>query len=73
MNKSNSGPFLRSSSKKSQNFSVHGPWTGIALLIIAISQVPIALKATVDLVCISKTIDCSALEISRIRRLESST
>tara|TARA_Y100001968_G_C19423040_1_gene752845 strand:+ start:706 stop:915 length:210 start_codon:yes stop_codon:yes gene_type:complete len=58
------GPFKRSSSKKPPNFSIHAPWAGAALALIALTQFPIAIKASLDLVCISKTRVSSSGEVS---------
>ena len=60
MFKKNRGPFQRGNNKAPKNFSIHAPWTGAALALIAITQLPIALKATLDIVCFSESINQSS-------------
>ena len=55
MSKKKEGPFKRKLSRKNKNFSIHAPWTGIALGLIVITQFPISIKATLDIVCIATT------------------
>tara|TARA_Y100001968_G_C18754858_1_gene435043 strand:- start:139 stop:351 length:213 start_codon:yes stop_codon:yes gene_type:complete len=54
MNKKSPGPFKRHASKSFANNSIHTPLIGVALSALALTQVPISIKATLDLVCIAK-------------------
>jgi len=47
------GPFKRKDPSKSRNLSIHAPWTGMALAIIAITQIPIGLRATMEIGCLT--------------------
>ena len=35
--------------------SIHAPWTGIALMIIALTQVPVGIKNAAEVACIGQT------------------
>ncbi len=48
------GPFKKNSHKKQKVFSLHTPWMGIAFTVLVISQLPIAIKASLDIVCLSQ-------------------
>ena len=54
MLKKNEGPFKRKSEQKGKDFSINAPWIGAILMLIAITQVPIAIKTSLDIVCIAK-------------------
>ena len=57
MNTKIDGPFKRQKSKQSSNNSIHKPLISIFLGLIALSQLPIALKSTLDVVCIAKRVN----------------
>ncbi len=46
------GPFKRKAPQKKKTISILSSWKGIALSLILISQVPISLKATLELSCL---------------------
>ena len=54
MDKKKEGPFNRRRDKNPLNLSIHGPLAAVALGIIALTQLPISLKATLEVVCIAK-------------------
>tara|TARA_Y100001968_G_scaffold59085_1_gene50164 strand:- start:792 stop:995 length:204 start_codon:yes stop_codon:yes gene_type:complete len=54
MSKKQEGPFKRKLGKRKKNFSIHAPWAGAALALIVITQVPTAIKATLEITCIAK-------------------
>ena len=57
MYKKDGGPFKRNSSTKTKHqFRIDLPWTCIALVLITIFQLPVALKASIDLTCFIKAL-----------------
>ncbi|WP_320665004.1 hypothetical protein [Prochlorococcus sp. MIT 1223] len=57
MHKKSEGPFRRKSIDKTRDFSIHAPWVGAAIALIAIAQLPIAIKTSLDLICITKGVN----------------
>ena len=55
MSKKHDGPFKRKSTKRKKNFSIHAPWAGAALALIVITQLPISIKASLDIFCITQS------------------
>tara|TARA_B100000700_G_C14387286_1_gene553129 strand:- start:164 stop:367 length:204 start_codon:yes stop_codon:yes gene_type:complete len=62
MSKKRLGPFKRKSSQKDKNFSIHAPWTGAALALIVITQIPIAIKTTLEIACLAKVNQSSNIQ-----------
>ena len=56
MSQINEGPFKRNQVKAYKNFSIHASWVGAALALIAITQVPIGTKATVEVFCMGQSL-----------------
>ena len=54
MKEKNAGPFQRQPLQSNLNFNISSSWAGVAFFVIAISQVPLALKASLDIACITQ-------------------
>ncbi len=50
MEEKNGGPFRKNGTK---NKTLHFSWTALALGLIAITQIPLALKASLDITCMA--------------------
>ena len=65
MYKKNEGPFKRhSSTKKLNQLGINFSWTCITLTLITIFQLPVALKATIELSCIFQSLTNNELNNS---------
>ncbi|ABX08317.1 hypothetical protein [Prochlorococcus marinus] len=53
MNDNRNGPFKKKLHNDKRPLRDNGSWTGIAIVIIAIAQLPIALKASLEILSIS--------------------
>ncbi len=69
MSKKNEGPFKRKKTKSHKDLSIHAPWVGAAVAIIALAQVPIALKSTIEIICLSEQNNKDSLNISWCKEL----
>ena len=71
MTKANEGPFKRATPKISQDFSIHAPWVGGALALIALTQLPIAIKTSLDLICMPQIKDTNSQQLSWCKKNKS--
>jgi len=69
----NEGPFKRRAKQRKQNLSIHAPWAGVALAVIAITQFPTAIKTSLEIVCIIKLSNNNVSRTNWCNHLKTST